>query len=390
MSIREEALQAHRVSNGKLQIAAKIPLNNKHDLALAYTPGVAEPCKEIAKDKEKAYEYTIKGNTVAILTNGTAVLGLGNIGPEGGLPVIEGKALLLKEFGNVNAFPICIDSLDPDEIVRTVQVIAPGFGGIHLEDIKAPECFYIEDKLKETLNIPVYHDDQHGTAVAVLAGLYNAMKIVDKALDGIRIVINGAGASGIAIAKLLLAAGAKHIVLCDIDGAISENAGSMNEAQERIAKVTNRDFETGTLDEIIKGKDVFIGVSVEGVLTKEMVQTMNPDSIVFALANPVPEIMPEDAYQGGARIVATGRSDFPNQINNLLVFPGIFRGALEARARDITDEMKLAAAQGIAGLVKDEERNEHYIVPDAFDKNVSRAVSEAVIRIARAAGAAGK
>ncbi|MEC0329464.1 malic enzyme-like NAD(P)-binding protein [Paenibacillus macerans] len=390
MSIREEALQAHRMSNGKLQIAAKIPLNNKHDLALAYTPGVAEPCKEIAKDKEKAYEYTIKGNTVAILTNGTAVLGLGNIGPEGGLPVIEGKALLLKEFGNVDAFPICIDSLDPDEIVRTVQVIAPGFGGIHLEDIKAPECFYIEDKLKETLNIPVYHDDQHGTAVAVLAGLYNAMKIVDKALDSIRIVINGAGASGIAIAKLLLAAGAKHIVLCDIDGAISENAGSMNEAQERIAKVTNRDFETGTLEEIIKGKDVFIGVSVEGVLTKEMVQTMNPDSIVFALANPVPEIMPEDAYQGGARIVATGRSDFPNQINNLLVFPGIFRGALEARARDITDEMKLAAAQGIAGLVKDEERNEHYIVPDAFDKNVSRAVSEAVIQIARTAGAARK
>ncbi|MED4955038.1 malic enzyme-like NAD(P)-binding protein [Paenibacillus sp. FSL R5-0527] len=390
MSIKEEALQAHRVSNGKLQIAAKMPLNNKHDLALAYTPGVAEPCKEIAKDKEKAYEYTIKGSTVAILTNGTAVLGLGNIGPEGGLPVIEGKALLLKEFGNVDAFPICIDSLDPDEIVRTVQVIAPGFGGIHLEDIKAPECFYIEDKLKETLNIPVYHDDQHGTAVAVLAGLYNAMKIVDKALDSIRVVINGAGASGIAIAKLLLAAGAKHIVLCDINGAISENAGSMNEAQARIAKVTNRDFETGNLEEIIKGKDVFIGVSVEGVLTKEMVQTMNPDSIVFALANPVPEIMPEDAYQGGARIVATGRSDFPNQINNLLVFPGIFRGALDARVRDITDEMKLAAAQGIAELVKDEERNEHYIVPDAFDKSVSRAVSEAVIRIARETGAARK
>lgn len=390
MSIKEEALQAHRESNGKLQIAAKMPLNNKHDLALAYTPGVAEPCKEIAKDKEKAYEYTIKGSTVAILTNGTAVLGLGNIGPEGGLPVIEGKALLLKEFGNVDAFPICIDSLDPDEIVRTVQVIALGFGGIHLEDIKAPECFYIEDKLKETLNIPVYHDDQHGTAVAVLAGLYNAMKIVDKALDSIRVVINGAGASGIAIAKLLLAAGAKHIVLCDINGAILENAGSMNEAQARIAKVTNRDFETGNLEEIIKGKDVFIGVSVEGVLTKEMVQTMNPDSIVFALANPVPEIMPEDAYQGGARIVATGRSDFPNQINNLLVFPGIFRGALDARVRDITDEMKLAAAQGIAELVKDEERNEHYIVPDAFDKSVSRAVSEAVVRIARETGAARK
>lgn len=388
MSIKEEALQAHRLRHGKLEIATKVPLNNKHDLELAYTPGVAEPCKEIAKDKEKAYEYTIKGSTVAIVTNGTAVLGLGNIGPEGGLPVIEGKALLLKKFGNVNAFPICIDSLDPDEIVRTIQVIAPGFGGIHLEDIKAPECFYIEDKLKETLNIPVYHDDQHGTAVAVLAGLYNAMKIVDKSLDSIRIVINGAGASGIAIAKLLLAAGVRHMVLCDINGAISEKAGSMNEAQYKIAKVTNRDFEAGTLADIIKGKDVFIGVSVEGVLTKSMVQSMNPDGIVFALANPVPEIMPEDAVKGGARIVATGRSDYPNQINNLLVFPGIFRGALEARVRNITDKMKLAAAQSIAKLVKAEERNENYIVPDAFDKRVSNAVSEAVIRIARKTGVA--
>lgn len=388
MSIKEEALQAHRERHGKLEIATKMPLNNKHDLELAYTPGVAEPCKEIAKDKEKAYDYTIKGSTVAIVTNGTAVLGLGNIGPEGGLPVIEGKALLLKKFGNVNAFPICIDSLDPDEIVRTIQVIAPGFGGIHLEDIKAPECFYIEDKLKETLNIPVYHDDQHGTAVAVLAGLHNAMKIVDKSLDSIRIVINGAGASGIAVAKLLLAAGARHLVLCDINGAISEHAGSMNEAQQRIAKITNRDFETGTLEDIIKGKDVFIGLSVEGVLTKKMVQAMNPDCIIFALANPVPEIMPEEAIIGGARIVATGRSDYPNQINNLLVFPGIFRGALDARVRNITDEMKLAAAQGIAELVNDEQRNENYIVPDAFDKRVSIAVSEALIRIARKTGVA--
>ena len=380
------ALQAHKESNGKLQIAGKMPINNKNDLAIAYTPGVAEPCKEIAKDKSKAYEYTIKGSTVAILTNGTAVLGLGDIGPEAGLPVIEGKALLLKEFGGVDAYPICIDSYDPDEIVRTIQVIAPGFGGIHLEDIKAPECFYIEDKLKELLNIPVYHDDQHGTAVAVLAGLYNALKIVNKPLASANILINGAGASGIAIAKLLLAAGAKHIVLCDINGAIVENDDSINEAQKSIAMATNRSRETGPLEQVIKGKDVFIGASVEGVLTKEMVQTMNPDSIIFALANPVPEILPDEAFQGGARIVATGRSDFHNQINNLLVFPGIFRGALDVKAVAITDEMKLAAAKGIAELVQDDELNEQYIVPDALDKRVSAAVSEAVKKVARQQG----
>lgn len=380
------ALKAHKESNGKLQIAGKMPINNKYDLAIAYTPGVAEPCKEIAKDKSKAYEYTIKGSTVAILTNGTAVLGLGDIGPEAGLPVIEGKALLLKEFGGVDAYPICIDSYDPDEIVRTIQVIAPGFGGIHLEDIKAPECFYIEDKLKELLNIPVYHDDQHGTAVAVLAGLYNALKIVNKSLDSVNILINGAGASGIAIAKLLLTAGAKHIVLCDINGAIVENDDSINEAQKSMAKATNRSLETGPLEQVIKGKDVFIGVSVEGVLTKEMVQTMNPDSIIFALANPVPEILPDEAFQGGARIVATGRSDFDNQINNLLVFPGIFRGALDIKAADITDEMKIAAAKGIAELVQDDELNEQYIVPDALDKRVSAAVSEAVKTVARQQG----
>ncbi|MDG0872692.1 NADP-dependent malic enzyme [Paenibacillus thiaminolyticus] len=380
------ALKAHKESNGKLQIAGKMPINNKNDLAIAYTPGVAEPCKEIAKDKSKAYEYTIKGSTVAILTNGTAVLGLGDIGPEAGLPVIEGKALLLKEFGGVDAYPICIDSYDPDEIVRTIQVIAPGFGGIHLEDIKAPECFYIEDKLKELLNIPVYHDDQHGTAVAVLAGLYNALKIVNKPLASINILINGAGASGIAIAKLLLAAGAKHIVLCDINGAIVENDDSINEAQKSIAIATNRNLETGPLEQVIKGKDVFIGASVEGVLTKEMVKTMNPDSIIFALANPVPEILPDEAFQGGARIVATGRSDFHNQINNLLVFPGIFRGALDVKAVAITDEMKLAAAKGIAELVQDDELNEQYIVPDALDKRVSAAVSEAVKEVARQQG----
>ncbi|RJG26791.1 NADP-dependent malic enzyme [Paenibacillus thiaminolyticus] len=386
MSIKEVALKAHKECIGKLQIAGKMPINTKDDLAIAYTPGVAEPCKEIAKDKSKAYEYTIKGCTVAILTNGTAVLGLGDIGPEAGLPVIEGKALLLKEFGGVDAYPICIDSSDPDEIVRTIQVIAPGFGGIHLEDIKAPECFYIEDKLKELLDIPVYHDDQHGTAVAVLAGLYNALKIVNKSLDSVNILINGAGASGIAIAKLLLAAGAKHIVLCDINGAIVENDDSINDAQKSIAKVTNRSLETGPLEQVIKGKDVFIGASVEGVLTKEMVQTMNPDSIIFALANPVPEILPDEALQGGARIVATGRSDFHNQINNLLVFPGLFRGALDVRAADITDEMKLAAAKGIAELVQDYELNEQYIVPDALDKRVSGAVSEAVKTVARQQG----
>lgn len=385
MSIKEEALKAHRECAGKLQITGKMPLNNKHDLALAYTPGVAEPCKEIAKDKSKAYEYTIKGNTVAIVTNGTAVLGLGDIGPQAGLPVIEGKALLLKEFGGVDAYPICIDSLDTNEIVRTIQVIAPGFGGIHLEDFKAPECFDIEEKLQALLDIPVYHDDQHGTAVAVLAGLFNALKLVGKTLDRAGIVINGAGASGIAIAKLLLAAGARHIVLCDVNGAIAEGDPALNEAQRKIAELTNRSRETGPLAQLVRGKDIFIGVSVAGVLTREMVAAMNRDSIVFALANPVPEIMPDEALRGGARIVATGRSDFSNQINNLLVFPGLFRGVLDVKATEITDEMKLAAARRISELVREDELHEQYIVPDAFDKRVSAAVSEAVRSVARSA-----
>ncbi|ALP37928.1 malate dehydrogenase [Paenibacillus sp. IHB B 3084] len=386
MSIKEAALQAHRIRNGKLEIVGTVPVVSKEDLAIAYTPGVAEPCKEIAKDKSKAYEYTIKGSTVAILTNGTAVLGLGDIGPEAGLPVIEGKALLLKEFGGVNAYPICIDSTDPDEFVRTVEVIAPGFGGIHLEDIKAPECFYIEDKLKEKLNIPVYHDDQHGTAVAVLAGLCNALKLVGKKMEDVRILINGAGASGIATAKLLLVAGAKRIVLCDIDGALVEGDTSLNEPQQQIAKLTNRDKEIGSLAEVIKGKDIFIGLSVADVMTKEMVQTMSNGSIIFALANPIPEILPEEAHKGGARIVATGRSDFHNQINNLLAFPGIFRGAFDAKATDITMEMKLAAARSIADLVTDEELDDTYIVPDAIDKRVSAAVSKAVKIVAEQSG----
>lgn len=382
LNLKEKSLQLHREYNGKLEVNSKIELKSKEDLSLIYTPGVAEVCKEINKDKYSAYEYTIKGTTIAMITNGTAVLGLGSISPLAGLPVLEGKALLLKEFGNVNAFPICLDSNDPDEIVKTIHMIASGFGGIHLEDIKAPECFYIEKQLKETLDIPVYHDDQHGTAVAVLAGLYNAVKILNKTLEELKIVINGAGASGIAIARILLAAGVKYIVLCDTNGAIVEGDPTINDAQKEIAKLTNQEFETGRLQDIIQNKDVFIGVSVENVLTKEMVQTMNQDSVIFALSNPTPEIMPDEAKAGGARIVATGRSDFPNQINNLLVFPGIFKGALEVRAQDITDEMKLEAARAIADLVTDKELNENYIIPDAFDKRVSKVVANAVKLVA--------
>lgn len=388
LNLKEKSLQLHREYNGKLEIKSKIELKSKEDLSLIYTPGVAEVCKEINKDRNSAYDYTIKGTTVAMITNGTAVLGLGSISPLAGLPVLEGKALLLKEFGNVNAFPICIDSNDPDEIVKTIQIIASGFGGIHLEDIKAPECFYIEKQLKETLDIPVYHDDQHGTAVAVLAGLYNAVKFLNKTLEELKIVINGAGAAGIAIARILLAAGAEHIVLCDINGAIVAGDPTINNAQKEIAKLTNQEFETGNLQDIIQNKDVFIGVSVENVLTKEMVHTMNQNNIIFALANPTPEIMPDDAKAGGARIIATGRSDFPNQINNLLVFPGIFKGALKVRAQDITDEMKLAAARAIADLVTEKELNENYIIPDAFDMRVSQVVANAVKMVAESTGIA--
>lgn len=375
MNIKEEALKMHKKNRGKLEVKSKVPVNTKHDLAVAYTPGVAEPCLKIKEDKSKVYEYTMKGNTVAVVTNGTAVLGLGDIGPEAGLPVMEGKAVLFKEFGGIDAFPICIDTKNPDKIIETVKLIAPSFGGINLEDIKAPECFYIEKMLKEQLDIPVFHDDQHGTAIVVLAGLYNAIKLVGKTLEEVKIVINGAGAAGISICRLLLLAGAKNIVMCDKKGALVENEEWLNEAQKEIAKITNRNFERGPIENIIKGKDVFIGVSGPNVLNEDMVKSMNEDSIIFAMANPTPEIMPDIAKKAGARVVATGRSDFPNQINNVLVFPGIFKGALEVKAREITDKMKLAAARGIAELINTEELNEEYIIPDALDKRVCDAVA---------------
>lgn len=379
-NIVEQSLKLHKDNIGKLEVIGTVKVDNEKDLALTYTPGVAGACLEIAKDKKNTYEYTIKGKTIAIISNGTSVLGLGDIGSEASLPVIEGKALLLKKFGNVNAMPIVIDSKDPNVIVETIKNISSGFGGIHLEDIKAPECFYIEDKLKEILDIPVYHDDQHGTSIAVLAGLLNSLKIVKKDLKDIKIIINGAGASGIAVAKLFISAGIKNIILCDIEGALVEGDTSLNIAQQEIAKVTNRKLEKGKLEDIIKNSDVFIGVSDKEVLTTEMVKTMNKDSIVFALANPTPEIMPEDAKKGGARIVATGRSDFPNQINNVLVFPGIFKGALKVRAKDITDEMKIAAAMGLANLVDNKDLKEDYIIPSVFETGVSDAVANAVIK----------
>lgn len=388
MDIKEESLKMHRENKGKLKIEGKVQVKTRHDLAVAYTPGVAEPCLEIEKDYNKIYEYTMKGNTVAIVTNGTAVLGLGNIGAAAGLPVMEGKALLFKEFGGIDAFPICIDSIDSDEIVRTVKLISPGFGGINLEDIKAPECFYIEQKLKEELDIPVFHDDQHGTAIVVLAGLINALKLVNKKIQDVKIVINGGGSAGTAICKLLMKYGAKNIVICDKEGAIVEGKGTLNTAQQEISKVTNRNFEVGNVGEIIKGKDVFIGVSVANVITPQMVKKMNNDSIIFAMANPTPEIMPDLAKKAGARVVATGRSDFANQINNVLIFPGIFKGAMEVRSKVINDEMKLAAASAIAMLITNDELKEEYIIPDVFDKRVCSAVAEAVKKVAIEMGVA--
>ncbi|GAA0080207.1 NAD-dependent malic enzyme [Clostridium sporogenes] len=382
MDIKEKSLMVHKKFKGKLSIEGKIQVKNKEDLSIAYTPGVAEPCVKISEDKSLVYEYTMKGNTVAVVTNGTAVLGLGDIGPDAGLPVMEGKALLFKEFANIDSFPICIDSKDPEEIIKTVKLIAPGFGGINLEDIKAPECFYIEKKLKEELDIPVFHDDQHGTAIVVLAGIYNALRFVGKKLEEARIVINGAGSAGISICKLLLQAGAKNIIMCDKEGSLVKGNNNLNEAQKLIAEVTNKENEKGTLKDVIKGKDVFIGVSAPNILTEEMVATMNNDSIVFAMANPTPEIMPDKAKKAGARVVATGRSDFPNQINNVLVFPGIFRGALDVRSKVINEEMKLAASKAIASLVQDNELNEEYIIPGAFDKRVAEVVAEEVKKVA--------
>ncbi|GAA0744559.1 NAD(P)-dependent malic enzyme [Clostridium oceanicum] len=381
MDIRQKALKVHKENRGKLKIESKIKVENKEDLAIAYTPGVAEPCIKISEDINSVYDYTMKGNTVAVVTNGTAVLGLGDIGPYAGLPVMEGKALLFKEFSNINAFPICIDSKDPDEIIKTVKLISSTFGGINLEDIKAPECFYIEKELKKQLDIPVFHDDQHGTAIVVLAGIYNALKVVNKKLEEAKILINGAGSAGISICKLLMEAGAKNIVMCDKNGALVENGQGLNEAQKSISAITNRDKEEGNLKEVIKGKDVFIGVSAPKIVTKEMVSTMNKDAIIFAMANPTPEIMPDEAKLGGAKVIATGRSDFPNQINNVLIFPGIFRGALDARSKVINEEMKLAAAKAIASLIDEKELNNEYIIPDPFDKRVAKCVSDSVKQV---------
>ncbi|GAA0770200.1 NADP-dependent malic enzyme [Clostridium subterminale] len=388
MSYGEQSLKMHKEKKGKLEVISKIPVNTREDLSIAYTPGVAEPCVEISKDKDKVYDYTIKANTVAIVSNGTAVLGLGNIGAEASIPVMEGKALLFKEFAGVDAFPICIDSEDPEEVIKTVELISPVFGGINLEDIKAPECFYIEETLKRELNIPVFHDDQHGTAVVVLSGLYNALKLTKKNIKDIKIIINGAGSAGIAICKLLLKAGAQNIIMCDRNGAIYDGGNCLFESHEQIAKVTNKNKESGSLKEVLVGADVFIGVSGPNMINSEDVKTMNSDAIIFAMANPTPEIMPDEAKLGGARVVATGRSDFANQINNVLVFPGIFKGALTVRAREINDEMKLAAARALANLIPEEELNDENIIPNALDKRVADKVAEEVMRIAREMGVA--
>lgn len=386
MDYNEASLKMHEEAQGKLEVALKVKLENKDDLSTAYTPGVAEPCRKIAENPDDAYKYTLKQNTVAVVSDGTAVLGLGDIGPLAAIPVMEGKSVLFKKFGNVDAFPICLDTKDTEEIIETVKRLAPSFGGINLEDIAAPRCFEIERRLKEELDIPVFHDDQHGTAIVVAAGLTNALKIVGKKWEDISAVISGAGSAGISICKLLQSFGIGNVVLVDSQGALVDGDPRLNSAKQEIAAVTNKDKETGSLADVLKGKDVFIGVSAPGLVTADMVRTMASDPIVFAMANPTPEIMPDEAKAGGARIVATGRSDFPNQINNVLVFPGIFRGALDARARAITEPMKEAAARAIASIVTDEELNEEYIIPDAFNDKVAKVVAKAVADEARASG----
>lgn len=378
MTNAEKAMKLHEEWKGKLETAPKCQVKSREDLALAYTPGVAEPCKVIAEDKEAAYQYTIKSNTVAVVSDGSAVLGLGNIGPEAAMPVMEGKAVLFKEFGGVNAFPICLDTQDTEEIIQTVINIAPAFGGINLEDISAPRCFEIESRLKETLDIPVFHDDQHGTAIVVLAGTINALKVVNKQKEDCKVVINGAGAAGVAIAKLLLSYGFRDIIMCNSRGIMSKESDRLNWMQQEMLKVTNLSGQTGTVADALKGADIFIGVSAPNTVTPEMVASMNRDAILFAMSNPVPEIMPDLAKEAGARVVGTGRSDFPNQINNVVAFPGIFKGALEGRARQITEEMKLAAALALAGLVSDDELDEDHIMPEAFDPRAAEAVAEAV------------
>lgn len=389
MDYYKEALNLHAKHHGKLEVASKVPVKTRDDLSTAYTPGVAQPCREIAKDPSAAYEYTCKGNTVAVVSNGTAVLGLGNIGAAASQPVMEGKAILFKEFGGVDAFPICLDTQDPEEIIRTVKLIAPVFGGINLEDIASPACFAIEEQLERELDIPVFHDDQHGTAIVVTAALLGALRVVKKELSDIRVVLNGPGAAGTAIIKMLRSAGVRHIIACDENGILyAERGAGIADHKAMLCTITNPDHLTGTLADAVKGADVFIGVSVGGALTPDMVRTMAKDAVIFAMANPVPEITPDEAKAAGARVVGTGRSDFANQINNVLAFPGVFKGALRVRARDINTEMKVAAAYAIADLVSDEERHEDYIIPGAFDERVANAVADAVAKAAQKTGVA--
>ena len=379
MTVNEQALKLHEEWNGKIETTSKCKIASREDLALAYTPGVAEPCKVIAKDREAAYKYTIKSNTIAVVSDGSAVLGLGNIGPYAAMPVMEGKAVLFKEFGGVNAVPICLDTQDTEEIIRTVAAIAPGFGGINLEDISAPRCFEIETRLKEMLDIPVFHDDQHGTAIVVLAGIINALKVTGKNKEECQVVVNGAGSAGVAITKLLLTYGFRNVTMCDKSGILSKGSEGLNWMQESMMDVTNLTHKTGTLADALKGADIFVGVSAPNIVTADMVASMNHDAILFAMANPVPEIMPDVAKAAGARVVGTGRSDFPNQVNNVVAFPGIFKGALEGRAKQITEKMKLAVANAIAGLVADNELSDVNILPEAFDPRVADVVSRAVM-----------
>lgn len=378
MTTNEKALEMHEKWNGKLETVSKSPVKSREDLAIAYTPGVAEPCNVIAKDKEAAYKYTMKANTIAVVSDGSAVLGLGNIGPHAAMPVMEGKAVLFKEFGGVNAVPICLDTQDTEEIIKAVTWLAPGFGGINLEDISAPRCFEIEERLKATLDIPVFHDDQHGTAIVVLAAIINSLKVIGKKKEDCKVVINGAGSAGVAIAKLLLSYGIPNIIMCSRKGILSKTTEGLNWMQQKMTEITNLDNLSGTLADAMKGADIFVGVSAPNTVTKEMVASMNKDAVILAMSNPIPEIMPDDAKAAGARIVGTGRSDFPNQVNNVVAFPGIFKGALEGRAPQITEEMKLAAAEAIASLVPDEELSEDNIMPEAFNPKVADLVAEAV------------
>ncbi len=378
MNISEKALMLHEQWNGKLEVVSKVPVKSREDLSIAYTPGVAEPCKVIAQDKEAAYKYTMKANTVAVVSDGSAVLGLGNIGPYAAMPVMEGKAVLFKEFGGVNAVPICLDTQDTEEIIKAVTYLAPAYGGINLEDISAPRCFEIEERLKEILDIPVFHDDQHGTAIVVLAGIINALKVVGKKKEDCRVVVNGAGSAGVAITRLLLTYGFPHITMCDKVGIVSKKTEGLNWMQQKMTEVTNLEQQTGTLADAMNDADIFVGVSAPGIVSAEMVASMNKDAILFAMANPVPEIMPDVAKAAGARVVGTGRSDFPNQVNNVVAFPGIFKGALEGRATKITEEMKLAAANAIASLVPDDELSDDNIMPEAFNPKVAEVVAAAV------------